>query len=295
MRTMNGKIAKGIAGFYYVYNSNRELFECKAKGGFRKKGIKPLVGDDVTFCVVDEEKRLGTIEEILPRKNELLRPAAANLDQVLIVFAAAKPSPAFELLDRFLIRMQLEKIPVMIGFNKAELASGEELAVFEEIYRPTGFPMFFFSVKEKLGLERLCEALQGKTTALAGPSGVGKSSLINFLCPDAGMETGDISRKIERGRHTTRHAEIFARNENTFVMDTPGFSTLYLNEIAAQDLWKFFPEMQQEEKYCRFTGCSHMEEPDCGVKLAVSQNKIASQRYESYRLLYKELADVKRY
>lgn len=295
MMKMTGKIAKGIAGFYYVYDPDGNLYECKARGGFRKEGIKPLVGDNVSFCVLDEEKKLGTIEEILPRKNELLRPAAANLDQVLIVFAAAKPSPAFELLDRFLVRMQLEGIPVIIGFNKAELVSEEQLALYEQVYRPAGYPMFFFSVKNEIGMERLKEALQGKTTALAGPSGVGKSSLINYFCPNAEMETGDISRKIERGRHTTRHAEVFSANETTYVMDTPGFSTLYLNEILASDLWTYFPEMKEAEKNCRFTGCSHMEEPDCGIKIAVKEQRIASQRYESYRQLYKELADVKRY
>lgn len=290
-----GKIAKGIAGFYYVYDPEGNLYECKARGGFRKDGIKPLVGDDVLFTVLDEEKGFGTIEDILPRKNELIRPASANLDQVLIVFAAAKPSPAFELLDRFLVRMQLEGIPVMIGFNKTELISEEQRELFAQVYRPAGYSVYFFSVKTGEGLDVLGQAMQGKTTALAGPSGVGKSSLINHFCPSAQMETGDISRKIERGRHTTRHAELFSVNENSYLMDTPGFSTLYLNEILASDLWTYFPEMKEEEKNCRFTGCSHMGEPDCGVKLAVAQQRIASQRYESYRQLYKELADVKRY
>ena len=292
---MRGKITKGIAGFYYVYAEDGVLYECKAKGVFRKDGIKPLVGDNVGISVLDSEKKLGNLEEILPRTSELLRPAASNIDQVLVTFAAAKPAPNFNLLDRFLIRMGLEKIPVVIGFNKCELVTERQIEEIREIYSRTGYPVYFFSVKEKIGLDTLCTVLEGKTTALAGPSGVGKSSLMNFLCPQAEMETGDVSRKIERGRHTTRHAELFVLHQDTYVMDTPGFSSLYVNEIPAQELWEYFPEMRDAEKECRFTGCSHMEEPDCGVKARVASGEISKQRYESYRQLYTELSSIKRY
>ncbi len=292
---MIGKITKGIAGFYYVHAEDGCLYECKAKGVFRKEGIKPLVGDNVRISVLDEEKKLGNLDEILPRESELLRPAAANIDQVLVMFAAAKPAPNFNLLDRFLIRMGLEKIPVLVGFNKSELVTESQIAEMQEIYTLAGYPVYFFSVKEQNGLEALQEALEGKTTALAGPSGVGKSSLMNFLCPQAEMETGDVSRKIERGRHTTRHAELFVLYKDTYVMDTPGFSSLYVNEIEAQDLWSYFPEMREAEKDCRFTGCCHMEEPDCGVKNRVASGEISKQRYESYRQLYTELSNIKRY
>lgn len=292
---MLGKITKGIAGFYYVHGEDGCLYECKAKGVFRKDGIKPLVGDDVKISVLDEGKMLGNLDEILPRSSELLRPAAANIDQVLVMFAAAKPAPNFNLLDRFLIRMGLEKVPVLVGFNKCELVSEEQIATMREIYTLAGYPVYFFSVKEKSGLDALCEALADKTTALAGPSGVGKSSLMNYLCPQAEMETGDVSRKIERGRHTTRHAELFVLRQGTYVMDTPGFSSLYVNEIPAGELWEYFPEMREAEKDCRFTGCCHMEEPDCGVKARVVSGAIAEQRYESYRQLYTELSNIKRY
>ena len=292
---MIGKITKGIAGVYSVHCEDGALYECKAKGIFRKDGIKPLVGDNVRISVLDEEKRLGNLEEILPRHSELLRPAAANIDQVLIVFAAAKPAPNYNLLDRFLIRMGLEKIPVVVGFSKSELVSEECRKENEAVYRSAGYPVYSFSVKEKSGLEELRNALDGKTTALAGPSGVGKSSLLNFLCPKAEMETGDVSRKIERGRHTTRHAELFELQKDTYVMDTPGFSSLYVNEIPAQELWEYFPEMRDAEKECRFTGCSHMEELDCGVKNRVKSGEIKKQRYESYRQLYTELNGIKRY
>ncbi|MGN1084444.1 MAG: ribosome small subunit-dependent GTPase A [Lachnospiraceae bacterium] len=280
---MTGKITKGIAGFYYVHAKDGCIYECKAKGSFRKEGIKPLVGDNVRICVLDKEKRLGNLEEILPRTNELIRPASANISQALVVFAAAKPAPNLNLLDRFLIRMELKEIPVRIGFNKCELIPKEQQKEIEEAYTLAGYPVVFFSVKEQIGLERLDSALRGKTTALAGPSGVGKSSLINFLCPQAEMETGTVSRKIERGRHTTRHAELFVLDGETYVMDTPGFSSLYINEIPPEELWKYFPEMKQAEKECRFSGCSHTEEPDCGVKKAVLCGKIAGGRYESYR------------
>lgn len=292
---MTGKITKGIAGFYYVHGEDGVLYECKAKGVFRKDGVKPLVGDNVRITVLDAEKNIGNLEEILPRKSELLRPAAANIDQVLVMFAAAKPAPNFNLLDRFLIRMGLEGIPVFVGFNKSELVTTERLEEMKEIYTSAGYPVCFFSVMEQTGLDALHERLDGKTTALAGPSGVGKSSLMNYLCPQAEMETGDVSRKIERGRHTTRHAELFVLRQGTYVMDTPGFSSLYVNEISPQELWKYFPEMLEAEKECRFTGCCHMEEPDCGVKERVASGVISKQRYESYRQLYTELGNIKRY
>lgn len=292
---MTGKIIKGIAGFYYVHGEDGRIYECKAKGSFRKEGIKPLVGDNVRICILDNEKMLGNLEEILPRTNELIRPSSANISQVLVVFAAAKPAPNLDLLDRFLIAMEQKGIPVQIGFNKCELVTEQQRKKIEEIYALTGYPLHFFSVKEQIGMERLKEAFTGKTTALAGPSGVGKSSLINFLCPQAEMETGDVSRKIERGKHTTRHAELFVIDEETYVMDTPGFSSLYLNEILAQDLWTYYPEMKRVEKECRFAGCSHMEEPDCGVKEAVLSGFIAGERYEGYRRLYAELNSIKRY
>ena len=292
---MTGKIIKGIAGFYYVYGEDGILYECKAKGAFRKDGIKPLVGDNVDISILDKDNHRGNLDEILTRESELLRPAVANVNQVLVMFAAAKPAPNYNLLDRFLIRMELENVPVLIGFNKCDLVDGTTEKEMEEVYTSAGYRVCFFSVKEGRGLGALQEALSGKTTALAGPSGVGKSSLMNFLCPMAEMETGDVSRKIERGKHTTRHAELFVVNHDTYVMDTPGFSSLFINEIEAQKLWSFFPEMREAEKKCRFTGCSHTEEPDCGVKEAVTAGSIKRQRYESYRRLYEELSNRKRY
>lgn len=294
-RFMQGKIVKGISGFYYVHVVGSGIYECKAKGVFRNQNIKPLVGDDVEIAVIDEKEKKGNIEKILPRKNELIRPAVANIDLALIIFAAAKPQPNFNLLDRFLIMMEYQKVPVTICFNKQDLVSAEEVETFAEIYRKCGYSVLYTSAEEKKGIDELHSLLSGKTTAVAGPSGVGKSSLVNCLQPNVRMETGSISRKIERGKHTTRHSEIIPIEGNTYIMDTPGFSTLYMPGFEKEDLQKFYPEFAEFEPSCRFQGCSHISEPDCGVKAALLEGKISPLRYENYQLLYEELKNAKKY
>lgn len=292
---MQGKIVKGISGFYYVHVAESGIYECKAKGAFRNQKIKPLVGDDVEIAVIDELEKKGNIEKILPRKNELIRPAVANINLALIIFAAAKPQPNFNLLDRFLIMMEYQKVPVTICFNKKDLLEQQEIEKFAKVYEKCGYTVLYTSAKEEQGIEKLQELLKGKTTAVAGPSGVGKSSLINRLQPDIQMETGSISRKIERGRHTTRHSEIIPIADNTYIMDTPGFSTLYIPGFEKEDLKEFYPEFAEYEPYCRFKGCCHISEPDCGVKEALAEEKISALRYENYKLLYEELKEIKRY
>jgi ribosome biogenesis GTPase len=292
---MQGKIVKGISGFYYVHIVGSGIYECKAKGIFRNQNIKPLVGDDVEIAILDEAEKKGNIEAILPRRNALIRPAVANIDQALIIFAAAKPQPNFNLLDRFLVMMEYQNVPVVICFNKNDLVTEEEMNRVTAIYEGCGYQVLHTSTTEKTGIEQLKDQLCGKTTAVAGPSGVGKSSLINCLSPEAEMETGDISKKIERGRHTTRHSEIFPVSEGTYIMDTPGFSTLYMPGFEKEDLQKFYPEFVPYEPYCRFQGCSHMVEPDCGVREALAEGKISTLRYENYKLLYEELKNTKKY
>lgn len=292
---MQGKIIKGIAGFYYVNVVESGIFECKAKGAFRKDGIKPLVGDDAVIEVLDEKEMTGNITEILPRKNELIRPAVANIDQALVVFAVKKPDPHFNLLDRFLVMMERQEIPVIICFNKKDIADEPEIESLEKTYEACGYRVIFASAREGENILEIKEALKGKTTTVAGPSGVGKSSLINCLQENVSMETGSISRKIERGKHTTRHSEIIPIAADTYIMDTPGFSTLYIPGFEKEDLQNFYPEFKEYEPYCRFKGCSHISEPDCGVKEALAEGKISPLRYENYKLLYEELKDVKKY
>ncbi len=297
---MRGKILKGIAGFYYVETVEEKIYECKAKGIFRKANIKPLVGDDVEIDIIDEEKRLGNIAEILPRKVQLLRPPVVNVDQAVILFAIVKPNPSYNLLDRFLIMMRQQKLPVIICFNKQDIATKEEQEQLTVAYEKCGYKVLFISVREEKGLDELKELLKGKTTTLAGPSGVGKSSLLNKLVPDADMQTGELSRKIERGKNTTRHSELFYVKElsgeegfDTFVIDTPGFTSLEMRDVTVDTLMQYYPEFEEYEPECRFGGCSHIAEPDCGVKRALAEGKISAVRYENYKLLYEELKNMR--
>lgn len=292
---MTGKIIKGISGFYYVYVEGAGLYECKAKGAFRKQKIKPLVGDNVEIAVIDEANKLGNVEKILPRKNELIRPAVSNIDMALVIFASAKPDPNFNLLDRFLCMMEYQKVPVTICFNKIDLVDKEKLKEYSRIYEPAGYNVIFTCTKTKEGLGSIMSLLEGKTTTVAGPSGVGKSSIINCLQSDITMETGTISEKIERGKHTTRHSEIIPVSHDTYIMDTPGFSSMDVPGFEKEDLWTCYPEFVRHEPYCRFIGCSHINEPDCGVKAAVEDGEISPVRYENYKLLYEELKNRHKY
>lgn len=292
---MQGKIVKGISGFYYVHVVESGIYECKAKGVFRQQKVKPLVGDDVEIDILDSQAMLGNIVDILPRKNELIRPAVSNVDQALLIFAAAKPQPNFNLLDRFLIMMKYQSVPVIICFNKSDLSSEQDRENLRQIYATCGCQIIFTSAKEESGIEELKAILNNKTTTVAGPSGVGKSSLVNVLCPDIQMETGEISRKIERGKHTTRHSQLIHIADKTYIMDTPGFSSLYIPGLEKEDLGRFYEEFADYEPYCRFQGCSHINEPDCGVKQALAEGKIHPVRYENYCMLYEELKSVKKY
>lgn len=296
---MQGKIIKGIAGFYYIETHDARIYECKAKGIFRKDNVKPLVGDNVMIDIIDEENKKGNITEILPRKNRLLRPPVANVDQAVILFAIVKPNPNYNLLDRFLIMMRQQNLPVIICFNKQDIATQEEQQELYNAYEKCGYKVLFISVKEEKGLDELKELLRGKTTTLAGPSGVGKSSLLNKLVPDALMQTGELSRKIDRGKNTTRHSELFyvselsQGDEETYLFDTPGFTSLNLNDVTTDNLMQFYPEFEEYEPECRFGGCSHIAELDCGVKNALSEGKISAVRYENYKIIYEDLKNAR--
>lgn len=295
---MTGKIIKGIAGFYYVHyvcNGKDRVYECRAKGVLRNKKIKPLVGDNVEFSVLDEEAGEGNIMAILPRLNVLIRPAVANVDQALIMFALTHPAPNLNLLDRLLVMMGIQDVPAIICFNKADLGDSAMADTYRAVYEPAGYEVIVISTYDQTGMEDMRKKLRGKTTVLAGPSGVGKSSLTNCIQPCAAMETGDISRKIERGKHTTRHSELFYVEENTYMMDTPGFSSMFTPDLKAGELKDYFPEFSDYEDDCRFLGCVHVGEKACGVKEALKAGALSESRYGNYLLIYEELKKKRRY
>ncbi len=293
---MQGKIIKGIAGFYYVYIEKQGIYECKAKGIFRNKSIKPLVGDNVQIDIIDEQQKQGNITRILERKNELIRPAVANIDQAMIVFAVKKPDPNLNLLDRFLVMMEFQNIETIICFNKTDMGEETFIEELKKIYVGAGYRVMFASAAQNRGIEKVKAALKGKSTVFAGPSGVGKSSILNALAEDYKMETGAVSKKIGRGRHTTRHSEIFNIGEGSYVFDTPGFSSLFVPGMTKEKLEDCFPEFIQYKNRCRFVGCAHINEPDCQIKKALQERKISPGRYENYKLMYGELKDKeKRY
>ncbi|MDD7050788.1 MAG: ribosome small subunit-dependent GTPase A [Lachnospiraceae bacterium] len=292
---MQGRIVKGIAGFYYVFIPGVGILECKAKGIFRKNKLKPLVGDRVLVTLLNKEEKTGNIEEILERENELIRPAVANIDQALVVFALKSPEPNFNLLDRFLLMMKQKGLPCILAFNKADLVGEDRLAEIRSLYEKSGHPIFFISAKNEMGLLELKDALLGKITTLAGPSGVGKSSLINSLQTGVSMETGTVSEKIQRGKHTTRHSELIPIDEDSFILDTPGFTSLSVFNLEKEELESLYSEFEPYRKHCRFTPCSHTHEPDCAVKEALEQGEISRVRYENFQQIYEELKEKKKY
>ena len=291
---MQGKILKAIAGFYYVYVVGSGLYECKARGIFRRENRSPLVGDNVRIDVISTAEMTGNIVDIEPRKNELKRPPVANIDQALILFSMRTPDPNLLLLDRFLISAGQSGIPCVICFNKADLASSEEIEEIGEAYRECGAPLYFISVKNGSGLDQVRHILSGKTTALAGPSGAGKSSLTNAVQGRVRMEVGDISKKLARGRNTTRHSELICVEDGTFLCDTPGFTALDTGGIGKEELENCYPEFRPYIGSCYYQGCAHISEPDCAVKDALCRKRISPLRYGHYRYLYEELKEEER-
>ena len=285
---------KGIAGFYYVRVVESGIYECRAKGIFRKEGLKPLVGDDVVIEVLDEQEKKGNVIDLLPRRSELARPPVANADQALILFALHSPVPNYVLLDRFLISADMRGIPCAVAFNKIDTAKPGEIEAIRNAYAPSGHPLMFISLQERDGIEAVKDYLKGRTTVLAGPSGVGKSTLTNAMAGSDRMETGEISRKLARGKNTTRHSELIAIGENTFICDTPGFSALDTAGIEKEELQNYYDEFLPYRGKCRFDGCVHISEPDCAVKEARDAGLISALRYENYRTNFEELKEAER-
>ena len=291
---LEGTIIKGYSGFYYVA-CDGVIYECSLRGKNRKKSVKFLPGDKVKFCVAGDATKGGAIEELLPRKNELLRPAVANLDQLVILAALYDPLPDLRLIDRLTVFAQWNQITPVICFNKCDLVDQQEQQRLRRIYEPTGFPLYFCSTVSGQGIEALREIFQGKCSVLAGNSGVGKSSLMNAISDQVQLATGEISDKLKRGKHTTRHVEFYQINKNTLIADTPGFSSLQLpDDIKREELCRLFPEFLSRISHCRFATCMHKSEPDCAVKEALSRGEIAQSRYDNYLAFLEEVIQQER-
>ena len=299
---MHGRILKGIGGFYYVHSwEDDRIYACRARGIFRKDGLKPLPGDTAEFEVTHELDREGSLTSIDRRRNLLIRPAAANIDSVLVVFAVTEPRPNLNLLDRFLIYMGAQGIASAIFFNKEDLDRDGIGQHYKEIYEAAGYRTMLGSVLSEDVREEILDFLSGRTTILAGPSGVGKSSLINLLHGRELSETGELSEKIKRGRQTTRHTELFPIAGGGYILDTPGFTSLSLSVLGLDGLDSdsikyYYDEFGEASKECRYNTCNHVNEPDslCAVKRAVLEGYIYRERYENYVQIFTELREIER-
>ena len=284
---LEGVIVKGIGGFYYI-DTDRGVFETRARGIFRKEGVRPTVGDHVRISILDEENKKGSLDEILPRKTELIRPKVSNVDQAVIVFAAKSPDMNLDLLDRFLLLAEEQELEIVIVLNKVDKDKNRELEEVAKIYKQAGYSVICTSAEVGTGVEELKAALENRISVFAGPSGVGKSSLINAAFPRLELNTGEISQKIQRGRHTTRHAELIRISKNSYIVDSPGFTSLFLNHIPWRKLQYYFKEFEPFVHECYYNGCMHINEPNCAVKAEIGR-AINPMRYERYVTIVEEL------
>lgn len=294
---MQGKIIKGVGGFYYVHlhDDSNTIYECKAKGAFRNQKIKPSVGDNVDIDIVDEDALIGNITAVHKRSNSLVRPVVTNVDQAVIIFALANPAPNFNLVDRFLMMMANQSVETILCLNKADIGDETIANEAKSAYEAAGYKVVICSTYDKSGVDELKKLIENKTTVLAGPSGVGKSSIINCLKPDAMAETGEISQKIKRGKHTTRHSELMFVDKDTYIMDTPGFSSLYIEEMEAKDVKDYYEEFVKYNGLCKFNGCTHIHEPGCAVKEALEMGQVSKLRYDNYVLIYDEVKNRRKW
>jgi ribosome biogenesis GTPase / thiamine phosphate phosphatase len=289
-----GIILKGIGGFYYVKTQNT-VYECKAKGIFRREDQIPLPGDEVNISIIDEVRAKGNIDKILPRRSHLIRPHVANINQIFIVISAKSPVPDLMLLDKLLITAEIKNIDVVICINKIDLDENQEYKSIESTYSKAGYKILKISSKLEYGFDHLKDLLKNKITVFSGQSGVGKSTILNRIMKSMVMKTGDVSQKIERGKHTTRHAELIELEEGGFVLDTPGFSSFELSDIPFGQLEIYYPEFENLLNKCKFTGCGHVSEPDCVIKEALKSGVVDDGRYNRFITIYNFLKLQKSY
>ncbi|TCU70639.1 ribosome biogenesis GTPase [Tissierella praeacuta] len=290
---INGIIVKGIGGFYYV-RTKSDIVECRARGVFREEKLTPLVGDKVRIRISDEDNT-GYIEEIYPRTSKLLRPPVANITQAIIVMSIKRPDINPWLLDRFIIMAEHENLDIVICINKSDLAEEKALDL-KSIYKNIGYKVINTSTVTGEGIDELKELLNNNISVFAGPSGAGKSSLLNTVNENFKLETGNVSFKTKRGKHTTRHIELLELHDNTFVLDSPGFSSLNIDFIEQEiELKNYFREIYKYGDKCRFISCLHKNEPNCEVKKQVEEGNIRKERYENYLLFLEEIKNIRRY
>lgn len=285
---MDGTIVKGIGGFYYIKVDN-DVIECKARGKFRYDELTPIVGDKVEITVKNNK---GVIEKIYDRRSELIRPSVSNVTQAFIVFTFKNPELNLDLLNKFLLVCENNNLKVIICFNKIDLIDLKDYENILDMFKSADYECIFINAKSGLGVDLLKDKLANNITVFCGPSGVGKSTLCNNLIGRELMETGTISEKSSKGKHTTRHSELIESNQG-FIVDTPGFSSLEITDIAKDDLQYFFPEFRHYRNNCRFNGCLHYKEPSCSVKEAVEHNKINSLRYNFYIKTLEEIMNAR--
>ncbi len=290
---MKGLIVKGIGGFYYV-QTEKGLIEAKGRGIFKKDGITLCVGDEVEIEIIDENEAKGVIEKIYERKNIFIRPPIANVDVFIVVFAATSPAPNFPIIDKFLVNAEINGIEPIICINKKDLVSPEEIDKIKDIYKDS-YKVIAVSTLTEEGLDELLPLIKDKKVALAGPSGVGKSSILNQLHPSANMEIGEVSKKTARGKHTTRHVEIFQIEQGGMLFDTPGFTSFELPDMEMSQLKEYYPEFEKLKGECKYDNCNHLKEPECAVRKAVKAGDIHILRYKAYLANMEELKNKSRY
>ena len=290
---LEGIIIKGIGGFYYV-KTEEGIIESRARGVFRDNNITPLVGDRVKIRISEEDGN-GYVVDVAKRSTQLLRPPVANVTQAIVVMSVKSPDINTWLLDKFLLMAEYEGLNVIVCLNKFDL-DPDLSQKYKKIYEKAGYDVLLTSTKLDIGIDDLSKCLLGNISVFAGPSGVGKSSLLNKVDSRLNLETGDVSNKTKRGKHTTRHTELLELDAESFILDTPGFSSLNLDFIEDEiDVKDYFPEIHKHSKDCRFLSCLHDKEPNCAIKQKVQEGIIDEERYNNYLLLLNEVRNIRRY